>query len=213
MSAGTAGTGGSAAAMCQPSAGPCDEVNSAGCAVDQKCTLGDAMNPTRGACGGAAATGQACAPTFNGDTCASGNICLADSKCYKFCRTDADCPGQGSCLYDLLFSSGLSSGKKACSGPPQACSPTAPGTVGCPAGQGCYMFGGAAGNMCLTAGTRDVGQSCSSTTECDPGNLCVSVNGGGSTCLQVCNLASPTCGGGRTCRMLTGGGNQYGACI
>ena len=199
-------------AMCLPSAGPCNEVTSQGCAADQKCTIGDTAHPTRCACGGGAGPGAACTVTINGDTCASGNICLVDDKCHKYCRTDGDCAGLGACIADLLFQTGQSSGLKVCSGAPSACSPLPPATGGCPAGQGCYWLGGAAGNMCLRAGTAATNAACASSTDCRPGNLCVSVNGGASTCLQVCDLGNPSCPGGRTCRQLTGGG-AYGACI
>ncbi len=211
-STGTAGTGGAMGAMCVPSAGPCNEVTNQGCAANQKCTIGDVANPTRCACGGGAAPGGACNVTINGDTCASGNICLSDDQCHKYCRTDADCGGLGACIVDILFQTGQRSSLKVCSGAPSGCSPLPPATGGCPAGQGCYWFGGAAGNMCLQAGTLATNAACTSSTDCRPGNLCVSVNGGGSTCLQVCDPGNPACPGGRTCRMLTGGG-AYGACI
>jgi MYXO-CTERM domain-containing protein len=88
-----------------------------------------------------------------------------------------------------------------------------PNASGCPAGYECVPYqGSTTEGVCLEelpgTGTKNVGESCTSSYEC-VSDLCVQV-GGGSTCMQMCTNDND-CASNASCSMFPGSG--YGACV
>lgn len=65
----------------------------------------------------------------------------------------------------------------------------------CGGGDGCYYDG--SGPVCMTAGTKDIGDSCSDINECKAGSTCLD-QGGVMNCYGVCPSPN-TCTGGGEC--------------
>jgi hypothetical protein len=149
--------------------------------------------------------------------CSAGYSCVGelgvDSTCMKFCADDTGCSGLGSrCAYALESDGGDPLGIKVCS---NACDVYL--QTGCPSGMGCNVYDSANGDFtdCGVMGTKSVGSTCSASTECSPGALCV--NDGTSRCRYYCKLGvSGSCPTSQTCSAfsaaLTIGSTSYGFC-
>jgi hypothetical protein len=161
------------------------------------------------------------------DACAPGLVCLEDAcmgigsgsgRCYKFCRSDDDCPNS-QCYRTLP------GGWRVCDAPNvDSCVPTAPGTSGCTGAQvACYIaIARPSHTVCDCFGDKIANEPCEGSRSCFPGLLCVDPNGGGPVCLRVCDLSlgGADCGvPGAVCREYfgnTGGAMKhpkYGFCF
>jgi hypothetical protein len=74
--------------------------------------------------------------------------------------------------------------------------------TGCPAPLDCVIvqvlgvaLDGVVGASCSRAGTLDVGAACQRPLDCRVGAACVD-----GVCLEICEVATATCGGGGRCR-------------
>jgi hypothetical protein len=151
------------------------------------------------------------------DACAPGLVCLEDAcngigsgsgRCYKFCRSDADCPN--SQCYRAL-----PGGWRVCDVPNvDTCVPT-PGGGGCSmASQGCYIaIARPSHTVCDCTGSAGANELCDGSRSCFPGLLCVDPNGAGTICLRVCDLSlnGADCGALGSCRQYSG--NTGGAMV
>ena len=245
---GAGGTVGDTISCPAPSVKACQAQSSVGATCDpvcqtgacdwcaKKCSLaGDGSSVCSAA--GPLATGSACAVFLDGtpdryDLCASGNICLTPdlgsglSYCFALCRTAIDCPSGGACSERVLSaSSDLPVSVKVCDPPYRSCNPSAPqrccdplGTVGCDAGQFCYL----APPDPVTRDDRTVcdystgagGRTspCNTSRDCMPEWTCFGASAGVTgVCRRVCDpKATNPCGvGGGACGSY---GNQYGLC-
>ena len=199
----------------------CDPVCQKGCTgCTQKCSVNALGAPT---CNTPLQTrprglGEACnISSLNSsaqtDDCAPGLVCLNDacnSRCYKFCKTDMDCP-MSTCTVDA------GGGVKVCDVQAVTCNPIKNGMpTGCPADtQGCYLSTTVTDRtVCdcpFKAGPTN--SSCVLSRDCFPGLVCVDVLGTGSSiCRPVCSLApgASDCVG-TTCMALKGS-KKYGFC-
>jgi hypothetical protein len=163
--------------------------------------------------------GEACDQASAGvaaqtDNCAPGLVCLSDScaaRCYRFCKSDADCP-------NATCTKVIGAGIKVCSVQTTSCDPVGPsgGAAGCPTpAQSCYL---SQTSRDLTfcdcpspAGAGGPNSSCTSETDCFGGLTCVVV-GGSAICRPVCSLAAGAndCVG-TTCTAINGS-MKYGFC-
>lgn len=91
---------GGAPGPCTPRHGAnCDPVTNAGCEAGTKCDVGGNRENSAGLyawceCHGAGRSGEPCAETATGDSCAPGHSCGMGT-CMRFCRTAVDCaPGE-----------------------------------------------------------------------------------------------------------------------
>ena len=151
--------------------------------------------------------------------CKQGYSCIDDgaghpSWCARFCESDNNCTGTGSrCIHDLQNANGNPIGAHVCS---NACDPYA--LTGCPTGMSCQGFNDAGGDFsdCVYIGSKTVGTSCTLSSECAAGLLCVNQSNV-STCRKLCVMGnSSTCPSSQTCTgftdPLTIGTVTYGAC-
>jgi len=161
--------------------------------------------------------GEDCKVAFVGaaqtDDCMPGLVCLDDacgSRCYHFCKTDADC--------FISTCTRLATGSiKVCDVQPVACNPIKNGMPdGCPAGvQACYLSETMTDRTVCDCPFQAGGPnaSCSLSRDCFPGLVCVHVTGtGNSICRPVCDLAAGAndCPGG-TCTAFNGS-KKFGSC-
>jgi hypothetical protein len=197
---------------CTPSAGGmCDHVCQARCGCQQRCAFVSGMAACVPPAAAPVALGGACSADF--DDCTAGAVCLNEaspacqSHCYRYCRTDADCPGGALCSFDVEVAGATVA--KACSAPPEECDPT--GEARCLAGNrptptfGCYVLSALAPDraVCDCAGNRKQGQSCMFEHECAPGLECIRVGGGAGACRRVCRLGmAGGCPSGGACSPL-----------
>jgi len=89
--------------------------------------------------------------------------------------------------------------------------------TGCPSGFGCNVYENAAGDFtdCRKMGTKSVGATCSTSSDCSPGALCV--DDGSARCRYYCKLGqSGTCPSPQTCTGFATtvqiGSTSYGFC-
>jgi len=103
-----------------------------------------------------------------------------------------------------------------CTGTPSCenttCDPVA--DTGCPLPEAhCYIDAGNTGigePYCFSpAGTTATGEVCSVSSDCIPGDICLSTGWGEPTCRIICELANPVCPDGTTCN----GWSTYGICM
>ena len=208
---------------CAPSSsGKCDPVCQTGCmGCHEKCASNTAGTLT---CNvplntRARQLGENCDIASKGeaaqtDNCAPGLLCLDDacgSRCYHYCKSDADCP-MSTCTRDV------GGGLKVCDVQAVACNPIKNPDVptGCPLdAQGCYLSSTVTDRtVCdcpFQAGPTN--SSCTISRDCFPGLVCVDVTGtGNSLCRPVCSVVAPASGcPGGTCTSLKGS-MKYGFC-
>ena len=161
--------------------------------------------------------GEECYIAFPGsaeqtDDCAPGLICLNDgcgSRCYQFCKTDADC-------FISTCTGDAGGGVKVCDVQSVACNPVTNDPMECPGGvEGCYLSATTTDRtLCdcpFQAGPTN--SSCSISQDCFPGLVCVDITGiGHSICRPVCDLTAGASGcPAATCVPLNGS-KKYGFC-
>jgi hypothetical protein len=147
------------------------------------------------------------------DNCAPGLVCLDDacgSRCYHYCKSDADCP-MSTCTHDA------GGGIKTCDVQAVTCNPIKNMMpTDCPlAAQGCYLSSTVTDRTVCDCPFQAGGtnSSCSISRDCFPGLVCVDVTGtGNSLCRPVCSVApgASDCPGG-TCMSLRNS-TKYGFC-
>jgi hypothetical protein len=191
-----------ARANCTPDPGKCDPYCQTGCACGQKCsvnTLGALTCNQPRAFQFPRAVMDDCNEVILPDTpqqtdnCGPGLVCVNEGcfpRCFRFCRSDADCPGS-SCTRDI---GGQSSGHKVCdvpfmdscvplpSGQNTGCGPTTSTTV-------CYISSTNPQHTICDCPFNAVGSNypCTRTRDCIKGLACVDRGDGSSpVCLQVC---------------------------
>jgi hypothetical protein len=214
------GGGGVEAGPAADAGPPCDPVNPTSC-NGGTCYLSCAPGqPVAGMCtmAGTKNPGELCA---RNEDCLPGSQCFAFScgagkeavkTCLRFCKDSSVC-GAGQCTTPLPCDD-KPTAFKACS---QACNPVGPATTGCAAGLHCFVFADEIPD-CDCAGATHVkseGDACTTSEECKPGNICVSM-AGTKVCRPVCRLdAMPaTCAAGKTCTKLVDPDYKtYGACL
>lgn len=219
----SASDGGAPSMLCDPYA------PAAACGEERACgVLCSQDNPAASMCylAGTGAPGSPCAS--NGD-CLPGSQCFAFSAlgcavkaCLRFCNhDDKQCGEQGS-YCNIPIACGSSPALAACSRP---CDPTGAATTGCAPGLGCFVFAGETTD-CACPGQGDMGSPCTQNSGCDNATSCLGCKAGlscivpagapsGATgaCRPACNLATPTCPSGTTCRAFEGSSRRlFGFC-
>ncbi|HVU52814.1 MAG TPA: hypothetical protein VHL80_19165 [Polyangia bacterium] len=198
----------------------CDPVCQAGCACHEKCSVNTAGTLT---CNEplalrAKGLGEGCNYASLGtaaqtDDCMPGLVCLQDacaSRCYRFCKTDADCP-LSTC------SRNAGGGVKVCDVQSTTCNPVKNNGMptGCPAeAQGCFLLpNGTDTTLCDCPGASPPNTLCGNSRDCFPGLVCVDVGGTGSAiCRPACGLATSAMDcPGSTCTAIKGS-KKYGYC-
>jgi hypothetical protein len=188
----------------------CDPFSNSGCPSDKKCT---ALQKSGGALAlgcdsrGSKTEGATCTPTIvgsaqTGDDCGDSLSCFSIQgdpapTCHRFCDAANACPSGSICALpvgNLVFC------RPSCL-PLQAAS-------GCVSGQGCYSIEN--GAICMTAGSKKPGDTCTAANDCQPGSTCVRDASGHTSCASFCSTATggtPPCSsstGGATCTPLPG---------
>jgi hypothetical protein len=205
----------------------CDPVCQTGCGCHEKCSANGmgTLTCNMPLASRPRALGESCdISSLNAaaqtDNCAPGLVCLNDAcgtRCYHFCKTDADCP-MSSCTRDtgtVPEPPGPPTGIKVCDVQLTTCNPINNGQPsGCGADvQGCYLLTtGTDRTVCdcpfQAGGTNS---SCSISRDCFPGLVCVDVNGtGNALCRPVCGVGANNCMGGM-CTPLKGS-TKFGYC-
>ncbi len=206
--------------------GPCDQVSQTGCKAAEKCTVDVADGTKSCVPDRTVAVGQECSPagtpaTPATDTCKKGLMCIADSEtgqfsfCRQFCNAKADCT-QGAviaadnvpqCVLQLTNAPSV----KLCT---VACDPTTANPVagtGCISGTACRVLITGANERTDCVGIRGIateGAACDPVNaNCEDGLTCFK-----SVCRKPCVIASPLCGGGRTCTAPFSGAKPFGFC-
>lgn len=181
------------------SGGMCDPVCQARCGCQQRCAVVSGMSACVPPAPDPVAVGEKC--MARADTCQAGSLCLEEpepvcgDRCYRFCRSDADCKGGASCSIEVQFASSATT-FRVCSPPAATCDPTGPATCdrpGAPPGAfACYVASAANPDtvVCDCAGRLKVGEGCMYEHECAPGLECMRVSGV-STCRPICKLKEP----------------------
>jgi hypothetical protein len=194
----------------------CTLLPQSGCAGGAACDLTAADDGTI-ACRAVTASGTSDSRCEALTACSAGYSCVGelgvDSSCMRFCADDTGCSGTGSrCAFGLTDGSGMSIGVKVCS---NACDPYL--QTGCPAQMGCLAFDMTGGDItdCRVMGTKTDGQTCTKSTDCMAGSLCV--NDGTARCRAYCKLGqSGSCPSSQTCSAfsttLSIGSTSYGFC-
>lgn len=126
------------------------------------------------------------------DDCESGAICIdrgGASQCEQLCSPDYACQDANTVCLDFFENEnvGVCLGGE-CSLP----------DVGCSAGEGCYIVGGAA-YVCLPEGTAGAGDDCE-LEDCAAGLICVHSLSGGTTCQPLCDEDNPCTAVGEYCK-------------
>jgi hypothetical protein len=155
-------------------------------------------------------------------SCSAGLMCLASepdgpSSCHAFCEGQVDCPAPGSLCVPLLGAQGYPIGQARICTP--SCNP-ADGT-GCVAGARCAVAQETEAparwfTVCVAQGDQPHGAACTDPHECLRG-MCVDLGGAGQQCLDLCDVAAPSCPTGSSCAGLSEpiqvGGATYGICV
>ncbi len=225
-SGGKGGIGGSAGAACLApvsnctttfDGGACDPVCNVGCAAcDKKCSVNSAGART---CNQLSPKGKTiglfdfCDPSMVGsdpatqsDNCQPGTACIKPNacspRCYKFCRTNADCPTGSTCTMDA------GGGSLFCTVPVSQCDPvngvaSVTGHSGCASpNNSCYLSEQNATTFCDCYSGPGVGPGlpCTHSTDCFGGLVCAELRSNGKKCARVCRLPSPDGGADLTRR-------------
>ena len=210
-------SGDGCSATCTKEAAPaCVLVPQSGCATGGACDIADDTTGETG-CRDITVMGTSDSRCADDTECSAGFTCVSDktlSYCMRFCAAEGDCPGTNSrCAFNLTNSSGTQLGVKVCS---NSCSVLA--QTGCPSGTGCIGIESSAGDFtdCRKMEGQLDGQTCTSSTECLPGSVCVS-DGSGKTCREYCDTADVICSSGEVCTAfstpLVISGITLGACM
>jgi hypothetical protein len=188
--------------------GACDPVCNVGCAsCDKKCSVNSTgaltcnqLSPpgkTVGVLGSCIPSMIGTDPATQSDNCQPGTACInrnaCGARCYKFCRSDSDCPSAASCSVDA------GGGNTFCDVPVVACDPvngaaTKPGSSGCSGNtQSCYISGDTGTTVCdcYQGSGVGLGQPCTRSRDCYGGLACTDPFGNvGKKCYKVCRLSS-----------------------
>ncbi|MES1207183.1 MAG: hypothetical protein ABUS79_14700 [Pseudomonadota bacterium] len=218
---GKAGAGGAAGAACLPKVsnctttfdgGACDPVCNVGCAsCDQKCSVNSTgavtCNPLYPPASSGGHDFDYCNPYLpptdpsrDSDDCGPGLACVnhnaCSNRCYRFCRTIADCPTGSPCSIDA------GGGHFFCDTAVANCDPVN-GVQNTPQEgcvnplESCYLLGDRGTTTCdcyNTGAGYPVGHSCTESRDCFAGLVCTSFTGTGpKACRKVCRL--PPTGG------------------
>jgi hypothetical protein len=181
----------------------CDFVNPVACGSTQSCVVkcsGTGMALGKCAAAGIGKDGDVC--RANQD-CAPGSQCFTyacGSVCRKFCNSDADCPGGGTCSRQVSCD-GVASMQRFCA---SGCDPRGEAKDVCQGQLRCLMFNEVPTCDCTEA-TRigDDGAACDLTTNCKPGLMCVQTGAAKSVCRPICKRSAPDCAAGRVCAELS----------
>jgi hypothetical protein len=215
--------GGDPSMLCDPYA------PAAACGMERACGVLCTQDAPAASMCYLAGTGAPGAPCANNGDCLPGSQCFAFSAlgcavkaCLRFCdHDDNQCGEQGS-YCNLPIACGSSTPFAACSRP---CDPTGDATVGCAPGLGCFVFAGETTD-CACPGQGDTGSPCTQNSGCDSAASCLGCQAGlscivpagapsGATgaCRPVCDLATPRCPSGTTCRAFEGSTRRlFGFC-
>jgi hypothetical protein len=208
-----------------PGDGLCDPICQSRCGCQQRCAISAGL----AACVAPAATpipvGERC--TARADSCQAGAICLEETeaacgdRCFRFCRSDADCAGGAACHIEVQFGASATA-FRVCGPPAELCDPT--GAAACARADrpaptfGCYVLSSELTDtaVCDCAGQLKLGDPCNFEHECLPGLECIRL-AGAATCRQTCKLATPTtCPAGTACKPMglpTKLSTLYGYCM
>jgi len=113
------------------------------------------------------------------------------------------CPGEGPELGDSGPLEGgaieQSGGNCSATGVAASCDPLL--ATGCGKGS-CYVTANAGASCVCPEGSAKAGESCSSTPECAPGNVCAGKSAPG-TCRKTCDPKVPACDSAMKCTFIT----------
>lgn len=186
--------------LCEsPISGECDPVCQVGCVCGLRCNVVGAQPECLQPASAPKALGEKCNPMA--DDCQPGYVCLQEGcgtnlgRCYRHCRSNADCGSASTCT-ERIESGQSTVPHKACSPPFQTCDPF--DNTGCPdPALRCFVIGTLQICNCpSTATPRQVGEACLFPEECGPGLACIS-----GFCERLCR-SSQDCAG---CSTLTTG--------
>ena len=185
---------------CTPGSGMCDPACRTGCECPEKCSVNanGALTCNRPRMQGyPKILGQDCTIESAGaavqtDNCGPSLVCIEDgcfSRCFQFCKSNADCPGS-SCTREI------GGGQRVCDVPfVDTCVPLG-GTgsnTGCTGtNMACYLSSAAPTHTICDCpmGAGFANADCTRTRDCFPGLACVDRQTGASPkCLQVCRLS------------------------
>lgn len=183
------------------------------CEFAEKCTLSGIDRVCVPA--GTSTEGQTCRSE---EECGMGLTCLSnggsDKLCFRFCRNDFDCFGNGSlCVYDMAWGDTVLPDVHVCS---KSCDPIS--NIGCPDSFACMIYQEPGElNRYLTdcdphAGTGRDSDPCEADADCAPSFFCMPTNG---TCVRYCVYPTGYCVVG-TCNAFVPtvrlGDKEYGYC-
>jgi len=215
--------------------GVCDPVCQTGC-CNERCIVGTNATSCTARADQPVPVGGDC-DALQGPLCERGAVCLVNidaqrcgSSCYRYCRADADCPGNAKCSIELETQTAENEEPIAfavCDVPPESCDPTF-GDGSCAREDrllpnfGCYVSSFSTdpdSAVCDCAGTLGENETCEFVRSCRPGLACVESRGedGATRCQRVCAVDAPaaetvrTCGLGRRC-VPAGGSSRFGIC-
>jgi hypothetical protein len=189
-------------------AGVCAPFSNSGCDSDKKCTALQSGSTLSLGCGdkGDKAEGDDCATTSSndqptGDDCGNGLACLllasdTTSKCRRLCPASGTanaCPTGEVCILQLPGVTGYLFCRPSCKPLEQTgCDPDKK--------EACYLSNVGAKCLVHPDTPTKIGESCSSSSECEPGSTCLTFSSG-NKCLKFCSTSggSPSCPSGSTC--------------
>lgn len=189
-------------------AGACTPFSNSGCSSDRKCTALQEESSLSLGCGekGDKAEGDECSTTTSndhptGDDCGNGLACIlldsdSTSKCRRLCPTSGTanaCPTGEVCILQLPGLTGYLFCRPSCKPLEQ---------TGCDTDkkEACYLSNVGAKCLVHPDNPTKIGESCSSSSECEPGSTCLTFTSG-NKCLKFCSTSggSPSCPSGSTC--------------
>ncbi|MCO4760464.1 MAG: hypothetical protein KC502_03125 [Myxococcales bacterium] len=180
----------------------CEPLTSKGCTAAQQCYPTTSGGPL---CGtpGQTASGTACKSTTE---CTKGLLCVG-----QVCKPLCDSTGKNA---SYKCANGTCSALQYSDGKPVGyslgtctvynnCNATT--EVGCASSEVCALV--TAGKTCLPAGTKTVGQGCTTANDCIKGAMCI---GNPAICALKCSTkgGSPSCPSGKKCIVVTDNSNK-----
>lgn len=169
----------------------CDPVAQTGCDANQNCTF--ISNQTTSSC-------QAKGSVPPEEPCSSENrcevgVCLnlnqTESLCYQFCGVDADC-GEGAAAGSCLSLSNATFHICKIAGIYDTCDLLSQNCED--ATKSCYAVANEPQPICLTSGTKTLGNGCDRASDCVEGLACVN-----DVCRQLCDPTASACGADFQC--------------